>query len=146
MKSNVKKFLCFLKEKGAYEKFLYNVNSDKGKNFRKTYSKAQLFSTDILKYAFSWEHTSEGFRYWRTIYCEWLLTLLKSFLEEQSCYFEFLIKSKIKEPFTSNVNLVINDSRALHDLLVRLAPNEKSEKKLVEDLNKKWIKFINEKM
>ena len=142
MKSNVKKFLCFLKENGTYEKFLYNFNSDKGKKFRKTYNKAQWFSADMLKYAFSWEHTSEGFSYWRTIYSEWLLTLLKSFLEEESCYFEFLIKTKIKEPFTSNINLVINDTRALHDLFVRLAPNEKSEKKLVENLNEKWIHFI----
>ena len=146
MQPNLKKFLCFLKENGTYERFLYNFNSDKGKNFRKIYSKRIWFSADILKYAFSWEHTSEGFDYWRRTYKEWLLTLLKSFLEDQSCYLEFLIKSKIKEPFISNVNLVINDDHALSDLLVRLiTPKEKREKKWVEDLNEKWIHFINKK-
>ena len=73
-KRKFEEFMVFLKEKGAYASFLYNV-------YKRRFGGYDLFpsgtdKTVILKsliiFAFTWAETKEGHEYWQNLHKEWI--------------------------------------------------------------------------
>ena len=68
-------FIQFLKDNDAYEEYVYNFN--KREKFRnKACPKNQFFSKkepkEYILFAFTWDSTSEGLRFWNEIDIKWM--------------------------------------------------------------------------
>lgn len=93
-KDLVKKFTRYLKDNGSYAAFISNFRSYEGTRTRlrwakgevedccftfndvpdrtfKSYCKELLQAGEILNFAFKWDITLEGFKYWQTIASIW---------------------------------------------------------------------------
>jgi len=64
-----KKFILFLKKKGAYAAFRKNLNSTRVRNN----IKGGYILSFIVSISFTWNDTKEGYDFWRNISDEWHL-------------------------------------------------------------------------
>ena len=59
----------FLKERGAFERYIYNVNQE-GHKLTSKRDILSFMSDYLISAAFSWSNTPEGDRYWRILHDE----------------------------------------------------------------------------
>ena len=73
----IKKFKRFLKEQNIYYAFRYNYDNEfgfRGLNYTCVqYMSAIYLPENVLAYAFSWDNSKEGFRFWQTMDSRWRL-------------------------------------------------------------------------
>jgi hypothetical protein len=67
------KFVNFLEENNAYDKFIYNIKYISYLDFEclKTYCNDTI-KHNYLYYSFNWAKTSEGFDFWEKLNIKWL--------------------------------------------------------------------------
>ncbi len=79
-------FICFLKKKHIYERFIANFKKRHPNiSFKQYCEKTQM--DRYVNNAFGWSSTIEGHRFWKSINDEWV----------NDCYFEMLINPISKE-------------------------------------------------
>lgn len=95
-------FFRYLKEKGIYRKYIENVykyRKQKGENYlgSRFYDEAlseEAHCSNALIYAFSWNASKEGKKFWAHINCDWNDYIEKKLNEKHSnsnCYLQKLL-------------------------------------------------------
>lgn len=113
-----KLFIDFLKKKKIFDKFRENVRKtsrfedlEDPVRYILANDRQPLSPTSWISLAFVWREVPEGFEFWKKIYDDWCIALIKHFRPEVGTNLERLINSDVtlKSYFTSNLEDVAKD-------------------------------------